>query len=262
MCGIAGVLDPGRSTSSEELAGHALSMATSIFHRGPDEGDVWVDATEGIGFGHRRLSVIGLGPVGHQPMVSGGGRFVLNYNGEIYNYVSVGRRLEAAGATLRGGSDTEVLLAAVEMWGLDEALEAVEGMFALALWDRQRRELHLVRDRLGEKPLYYGWVGRHFAFASEFEGLALPAGVHRRARPGAAALFLRHNCAPAPCTIYKGVAKLEPGHLLTVGPDLRCGGDPPRRAYWSARVRRGGGAARSTVGQLRGARRSCGDDVG
>src|ERR1700722_5148456 len=104
-------------------------------------------------------------------MMSGSGRFVANYNGEIYNYPTLGRRLAAAGARLRGGSDTEVLLAAVEMWGLDDALEAVEGMFALALWDRQQRQLHLVRDRLGEKPLYYGWVGRHLAFASELKAL-------------------------------------------------------------------------------------------
>jgi asparagine synthase (glutamine-hydrolysing) len=210
-------------------------MATAIEHRGPDEGDVWVDADGGVGFGHRRLSVIGLGPVGHQPMVSGSGRFVLNYNGEIYNYLSVGKRLESAGATLRGGSDTEVLLGAIETWGLDEALDAVEGMFALALWDRHRRELHLVRDRLGEKPLYYGWVGRHFAFASELKALRrLPAFVPELDR-GAAALFLRHNCVPAPRTIYRGIAKLEPGEVVTVGPDERCGKEPRRRSYWSAR---------------------------
>jgi asparagine synthase (glutamine-hydrolysing) len=210
-------------------------MASAIEHRGPDDGDVWVDADGGVGFGHRRLSVVGLGPVGHQPMVSGSGRFVLNYNGEIYNYQSVGRRLESAGVTLQGGSDTEVLLAAIEMWGLDEALDAVEGMFALALWDRQRRQMHLDRDRFGEKPLYYGWVGRHFAFASELKALRrLPAFVPRLDR-GAAALFLRHNCVPAPRTIYRGIAKLEPGQLVTLGPDERCGSEPRPRSYWSAR---------------------------
>lgn len=210
-------------------------MATAIEHRGPDDGDVWVDAADGVGFGHRRLAVVGQGAIGHQPMASASGRFVINYNGEIYNYAGLGRRLEAAGATLRGGSDTEVLLAAIEMWGLDEALDAVEGMFALALWDRQRRELHLVRDRLGEKPLYYGWVGRHLAFASELKALrCLPAFTAELDR-SSAALFLRHNCVPAPRTIYRGISKLEPGRLLTVGPDERCGGELAPRAYWSAR---------------------------
>jgi len=210
-------------------------MATAIEHRGPDEGDVWVDAADGVGFGHRRLAVVGLGPVGHQPMVSAGGRFVLNYNGEIYNFARVGDRLRSAGVALRGGSDTEVLLAAIETWGLDEALDAAEGMFALALWDRARRELTLVRDRLGEKPLYYGWVGRHFAFASELKALrrlpAFSAELDRRA----VALFLRHNCIPAPLTIYRGVAKLEPGQVVTVGADEGGGTAPRRRSYWSAR---------------------------
>ncbi|MGH9017656.1 MAG: asparagine synthase (glutamine-hydrolyzing) [Acidimicrobiales bacterium] len=234
MCGIAGVFDPACSTPADELAHTATAMATTIEHRGPDDGDIWIDAAAGIAFGHRRLAVVGLGAVGHQPMASPGGRYVANYNGEIYNFGAVARRLDADGVALRGGSDTEVLLAAVEHWGLDNALDAVEGMFALALWDREQRRLHLIRDRLGEKPLYYGWVGGRLAFASELKALrCLPAFVAELDR-AAAALFLRHNCVPAPRTIYRDVAKLEAGHILTVGPGDRPGPALRPRAYWSA----------------------------
>src|ERR1700691_1774887 len=130
-------------------------MARALEHRGPDDRGLWVDAGDGVGFGHCRLSVVGLGPEGHQPMVSPGGRCVLNYNGEIYNFAALRQRLQSAGMVVRGGCDAEVLLGAIEQWGLDAALDASEGMFALAVWDKVRREMHLVRDRLGEKPLYY-----------------------------------------------------------------------------------------------------------
>ena len=139
------------------------------------------------------------------------------------------------GVAFRGGSDTEVLVDAVQEWGLGPALEACEGMFALALWDRHRRELHLVRDRFGEKPLYYGWVGGRLAFASELKSLCLLPEFRADIDRDAVALYLRHNCVPAPHTIYRGVAKLLPGHLLTVGRDVRPGGPLPTRAYWSAR---------------------------
>lgn len=234
MCGIAGVLDPTRATGADELGTMAGAMAAALEHRGPDDSGVWVEAADGIAFAHRRLAVVGLGPDGHQPMVSAGGRWVLDYNGEIYNARSVRRRLESQGTCFRGGSDTEVLLEAIALWGLDDALAACEGMFALAAWDRSARRLHLVRDRLGEKPLYYGWVGRYLVFASELKAL------HRFPRfaptidSDAVALFLRHNCVPAPRTIYRGIVKLEPGKVLTLGRDERPGVLPDARTYWSA----------------------------
>jgi len=210
-------------------------MASALEHRGPDDGGLWVDEADGVAFGHRRLAVVGLGPDGHQPMVSPSGRFVLNYNGEIYNFPALRHRLEGLGVVVHGGCDAEVVLAAVEQWGLDEALEACEGMFAIALWDRSRHELHLVRDRLGEKPLYYGWVGGQLAFASELKALRCLPGFAAEIDRGSVALFLRHNCIPAPRTIYRDIAKLEPGQIVTVGAGDRPGGPVRRRVYWSAR---------------------------
>jgi len=235
VCGIAGVFDPGRATSAQELECLASSMATALEHRGPDDSGLWVDAAEGVALAHRRLAVVGLGPTGHQPMVSSAGRFVLNYNGEIYNYQALRQRLESVGVAGGGGSDTEVLLAAIERWGLDAALDGCEGMFALAVWDRTRHELHLVRDRLGEKPLYYGWVGSQFAFASELKALRRLPGFSVELDRGSIAMFLRHNCIPAPRTIYRGIAKLEPGQVVTIVAGDRPGSMPRPRAYWSAR---------------------------
>jgi asparagine synthase (glutamine-hydrolysing) len=233
MCGIAGILDPTASTSGDRLGALASAMASSVAHRGPDDHGVWTDADAGVAFGHRRLAVIDLGPGGAQPMVSSCGQWVIVYNGEIYNHLDVRRRLESGGTVFRGSSDTEVLLAAVQSWGIDRALDACEGMFAVALWDRRHRELHLVRDRFGEKPLYYGWVGNVFAFGSELKALsALPgfgADVDRRA----VASYLRRNCIPAPRTIWRGIWKLVPGHLVTVRSPVR-GMLPQQRCYWSA----------------------------
>jgi asparagine synthase (glutamine-hydrolysing) len=235
MCGIAGILDPGRSTSSDDLARCAGAMASALAHRGPDDHGLWVDAEVGLAFGHRRLSVVGLGPTGHQPMVSDSGRWVVNYNGEIYNFTALRRRLASTGVVQRGDSDTEVIVQGIECWGLDATVDACEGMFAMAVWDRDRRELHLLRDRLGEKPLYYGWVDRHFVFASELKALhRLPAFAPELDR-GAVALFLRHNCVPAPHTIYRGIAKLEPGQMVTLDAGARHGSSPRSRIYWSAR---------------------------
>ena len=235
MCGIAGVLDPGGAATAEDLARRATDMAGLLAHRGPDDSGHYVDPAAGLAFGHCRLAVVGLGPGGHQPMTSETGRFVLNYNGEIYNHEALRRRLVSDGAALRGTSDTEVLLGLVERVGLDEALEACEGMFALALWDRQLRQLHLVRDRLGEKPLYYGWVGGVFAFASELKALRCLPGFTPEIDRGSVAMLLRHNCIPAPRTIYRDVAKLEPGQVVSIGVDDPVGAAPPSRAYWSAR---------------------------
>ena len=156
MCGIAGVLQPGERSQIGEPALHA--MIGVLVHRGPDDSGTWVDEEAGIGFGHRRLSIIDLSVEGHQPMHSASGRYVITYNGEIYSFRDLRAELELLGHRFRGHSDTEVILAAIEEWGLTAALGRFVGMFSFGLWDRRERVLHLARDRLGEKPLYYGWT--------------------------------------------------------------------------------------------------------
>jgi asparagine synthase (glutamine-hydrolysing) len=237
MCGIAGLLDPRGTLGPERLDRQARAMAAVVTHRGPDDEGSWVDPDGRVAFGHRRLSIVDLSPMGHQPMISADGRWVLSYNGEVYNHEEMRRRLRSEGATFRGGSDTEVLLTAIALWGLDRALDATEGMFALSLWDAQRRELHLVRDRFGEKPLYYGWAGSLLCFGSELKALrevpAFDADIDR----DAVALYLRYNCVPAPHTIYRGARKLSPGQLVTFPADSEPGSLPAPRSYWSARDR-------------------------
>jgi asparagine synthase (glutamine-hydrolysing) len=235
VCGITGLFDPGRQTSPGEFDAVVSAMTATLVHRGPDAGGRWSDPEHGIAFGHRRLAVVELGAEGAQPMVSADGRWVIAYNGEVYNFPALRGRLEREGAAFRGGSDTEVLLEAVARWGLDAALDAAEGMFALALWDRQDRTLHLVRDRFGEKPLYYGWIGTRLAFASELKALRRVPGYVPEIDRDAVALYLRHNCIPAPHTIYRGVAKLLPGQRVEVGQGARAGVLPVPVTYWSAR---------------------------
>jgi asparagine synthase (glutamine-hydrolysing) len=205
-------------------------MADAIAHRGPDDSGLWLDLSAEIALAHRRLSVQDLSPSGHQPMVSASGRYVIVFNGEIYNHLDL--REELGSCAWRGHSDTETMLTAFERWGLEAALKKFVGMFAFALWDRQHRVLTLCRDRLGEKPLYYGWLGDVFAFASELKALrAHPAfrGVIDR---NALALYMRHNVVPAPYSIYQGIHKLLPGNWLS----LRLGERQPKlHPYWSAR---------------------------
>ncbi|HXF71392.1 MAG TPA: asparagine synthase (glutamine-hydrolyzing), partial [Actinomycetota bacterium] len=171
---------------------------------------------------------------GHQPMPSPSGRYVLVFNGEIYNFRTLRRRLEGLGYRFRGGSDTEVLVAAIEAWGLEAALERLNGMFAFAVWDRRERALHLARDRMGEKPLYYGWVDRTFLFASELKSLRAHPGFRPEVDREALALFLRLKYVPTPWSIYRAIRKLEPGHWVTVRPD-RPGSQEGPIAYWDAR---------------------------
>jgi asparagine synthase (glutamine-hydrolysing) len=234
MCGIAGLFDPARASDPDEVSRQVDVMADTLVHRGPDASGTWSDPDHGIFFGHRRLAVVGLGRHGAQPMVSPDGRWVLNYNGEIYNHRELRYRLASEGVVFRGGSDTEVMLGAVAQWGLERGLDAVEGMFALALWDRATDELHLVRDRFGEKPLYYGWVGRKLAFASELKALRTLPGFGAEIDRDAVALYLRHNCIPAPHTIYRGVAKLLPGQLATADATSSPGKPLHNRTYWSS----------------------------
>jgi asparagine synthase (glutamine-hydrolysing) len=233
VCGIAGFIDSAASTPNPVLEATATDMASTLAHRGPDDAGVWADAASGVALGHRRLSIIDLSPTGHQPMVSADGRYALVYNGEIYNFRRLRSELEALGVRFRGTSDTEVLLESIARWGLPHALPRLNGMFALAVWDRTTRVLQLARDRFGEKPLYYGWIGSTFLFGSELKALrahpAFSAEVDRDALAG----FLRRNYVPAPRSIYQRVSKLEPGSFATVDPE-RHGSDPVVQSYWSA----------------------------
>jgi asparagine synthase (glutamine-hydrolysing) len=230
MCGFAGFW--ARSSVAMDLRAVARGMADTLVHRGPDDGDVWADESAGVALGHRRLSILDLSPAGHQPMTSACGRYTIAYNGEIYNHLEIRRALETEGAgpSWRGHSDTEVILAAFVRWGVRATLERSVGMFALALWDRQERTLFLARDRLGEKPLYYGQVGEDFVFASELKALKAYPFFKQSINRDALCLLMRHNYIAAPHTIYEGIRKVLPGSILT----LHAGSSEPRlEQYWS-----------------------------
>ncbi|MDP2794823.1 MAG: asparagine synthase (glutamine-hydrolyzing) [Sulfurisoma sp.] len=226
MCGIAGCLGPGAG-----LRETASRMAAALAHRGPDDAGDWADANAGIALAHRRLSVLDLSPAGHQPMVSASGRYVIAFNGEIYNHADLRRELEAARQAIawRGHSDTETLLAAIENWGLEPTLAKCVGMFALALWDCRERTLELARDRLGEKPLYHGRSGDMVLFASELKALRAHPAFRAEVDRDALALFLRHAYIPAPSSIYRGIRKLPPAAILRIDSD----GRERLRYYWS-----------------------------
>ena len=215
MCGIAGLLTAGRPDPAL-----VRRMTDPIAHRGPDDQGVWTDPEAGIGLGHRRLSIIDLSPLGHQPMEASDGRWVLSYNGEIYNHLDLRRELESAGTRVawRGHSDTETLVEAIAAWGLQATLERAVGMFALALWDRRERQLHLARDRFGEKPLYYGWAGGDFVFGSELKAIRAHPRFANPVNRRALALLAARTYVPAPLSIYERLFKLEPGCILTVAP--------------------------------------------
>jgi asparagine synthase (glutamine-hydrolysing) len=209
-------------------------MLDSLHHRGPDDEGIWCDPETGIAMGLRRLAIIDLSPSGHQPMRSASGRHVLVFNGELYNFRELRKRLEADGCRFRGGSDTEVAVEAIDAWGLRAAIERFNGMFAFAVWDRHTRTLHLARDRLGEKPLYHGWLGDSFAFASELKSFRAHPDFRPEVDRDALALFMRHKYVPAPYSIHRGIRKLPPGMLLSVrGP--RRGETPIPVAYWTLR---------------------------
>jgi len=231
MCGLAGMLDQALTTDQQRLDSVTQAMTETIHHRGPDAGAVWVDASAGIGLGHRRLSIIDLSPAGAQPMHSACGRYVLAYNGEAYNAEDLRPDLLALGYSFRGHSDTEILLYACAAWGVEEATRRLNGMFAFALWDRQERTLWLGRDRLGIKPLYWAQFGQLWLFASELKALRAHPGWTPSIDRSAVASFLRHNYVPGPFSIYQGVRKLQPGHLLRIGPD----GQGQDICYWDAR---------------------------
>jgi asparagine synthase (glutamine-hydrolysing) len=214
MCGIAGTLT-AHAFSAERLADDLQKMTRTLVHRGPDDGGIWCDAAAGIGLGHRRLSIIDLSPLGHQPMASRSGRYTISFNGEIYNYRELRSELIALAHTFRGTSDTEVLLAAIEAWGLTRALQRCTGMFALGLWDAQERVLHLARDRFGEKPLYYGVFSGTLLFGSELKALRASDCWSADIDRNALTLLLRHGYIPAPHSIFTQVRKVEPGSIVT-----------------------------------------------
>ncbi len=210
-------------------------MTAALVHRGPDGEGLWADAEAGVALGHRRLAIIDLSAEGAQPMVSAGGRFVMVFNGEIYNYRVLRAALEAEGLApnWRGHSDSEVLLAAIEAWGIERALTEAEGQMALAVWDRTERRLHLARDRFGEKPLYYGWAGDDLVFGSELKALRRHPRFDDALDEAALASYFRYGYTPAPRSIYRAIKKLEPGHRLTVSmANLKTKQLEPS-AYWS-----------------------------
>jgi asparagine synthase (glutamine-hydrolysing) len=217
-------------------------MTDVMTHRGPDDRGVWSDPAAGVYLGQRRLAIIDLSEEGRQPMISPSGRYVIAYNGEIYNFPEIRRDLEKLQVPFRGHSDTEVFLAAVEQWGLDEGLRRSVGMFAFALWDRQERQLVLARDRLGIKPLYYGVHGGALAFGSELKALTAASFFQKEMDPGVLPLYLRYNYIPEPYTIWRNTFKLEPGTYLRVhaerwsGAEIREGASGiEKKIYWSAR---------------------------
>ncbi len=236
MCGLAGFLRDASSQVAGKEGELLRRMTGALAHRGPDDAGHWHDARHGIALGHRRLAIVDLSPAGHQPMISASGRYVLVFNGEIYNHAQLRALLEATGRApaWRGHSDTETVLAGFEAWDIRATVERAIGMFAFAVWDRETATLTLGRDRIGEKPLYYGWQGSGsetaFLFGSELKALRAHPAFENRISRSALSLQLRHNYVPAPDSIYEGIAKLEPGCLLNVSLARR---ETEVQAYWS-----------------------------
>jgi asparagine synthase (glutamine-hydrolysing) len=258
MCGIAGYIAvsvPGDRNRVIEC------MITALRHRGPDDSGFWQDDNAGVFLGHRRLSIVDLSEAGHQPMMSASGRYSIVYNGEIYNHLELRRLLDDEGTrrgckmSWRGHSDTEVFLAAVESWGIQRAIESCVGMFAIAIWDRMDRVLTLARDRLGEKPLYYGWVNGSFLFGSELKAFQAFPGFASPMDADALGLYSAFGYIPAPWSIYKDVRKLEPGHILILAaPDGPKPASLSTKPYWELQNTldwpRFGGSEQDAVGEL------------
>jgi asparagine synthase (glutamine-hydrolysing) len=217
--------------TQEDLERQVVRMSNALRHRGPDDEGQWIDAACGVALGFRRLSILDLSPEGHQPMLSVDARYVVAFNGEIYNFKDLRDELQTLGHSFRGGSDTEVMLAAFVEWGIEPSIKRLNGMFAIAVWDRMERRLHLVRDRLGKKPLYYGWMGETFLYGSELKALRAHPSFHAEIDRQALALYLRYSYIPAPHSIYQGIRKLPAGSMLTLSPERRE--LPGAVAYWS-----------------------------
>lgn len=236
MCGFTGFLTKNASLSKSEMQNIAGRMLEKINHRGPDAGDVWQDPDAACVLGHRRLSIIDLSIEGAQPMASESGRYIISYNGEVYNFPDIRKECEDKGVTFRGRSDTEIMLAAIELWGLNQALQKFNGMFAFALWDRKERELHLARDRMGKKPLYIGWAGNVLVFGSELKALAAHPDFTKEIDRDALAVYLNYACMQAPHSIYKNIWQLPPAHRFSVRLDALSPGQDLKeqfKPYWS-----------------------------
>ena len=246
MCGITGFIHPG--VSPDEAISRLHAMLAPIYHRGPDDAGTWLDVPHGVALGHRRLAIVDLSPAGHQPMASACGRYVIVFNGEIYNHLALRKNVlyrpsvvherlsksDLSGNVWRGHSDTETLLACFTAWGIEKTLQATVGMFAIALWDKQTNTLTLARDRIGEKPLYYGWQNGVFLFASELKALRQHPAFRGQTNWNAASTFLRLNYIPAPSSIYQDIFKLVPGSYLQLKPaDIAHKLLPAAKPYWS-----------------------------
>lgn len=238
MCGISGFIH-NASSHFEDSQSVALRMGEAIAYRGPDDCGAWADPRNGVALSHQRLSILDLSDAGHQPMHSASGRYVIAFNGEIYNHLTIRRHLDASSlaTSWRGHSDTETLLAAVEAWGLHKALELCAGMWAFALVDRRKQQLHLVRDRFGEKPLYWGITGegskRALVFGSELAALRAYPGFNSSINRQALLQFLRFGHVPTPLSIYDGISKLQPGHIASIQFPLNPVKDlPSSRSWW------------------------------
>jgi asparagine synthase (glutamine-hydrolysing) len=228
MCGVTGLWDIKREHNAETLHDTLGSMLECIQHRGPDDSGQWSADEQGVHLGHRRLSILDLSPLGHQPMSTPSGRYVTVFNGEIYNFRALRQELEAVGHTFRGSSDTEVMLAAFEQWGVQAALSRFIGMFAIALWDQETRTLYLMRDRFGKKPLYYGRVGGMYWFGSELKSLLQVPGFKPEVDRSALTAFMRLGCVPEEHCIYRGIFKVPAGTVLTIS-----GAGIQSSTYWS-----------------------------
>ena len=235
MCGITGIFQPRHEATEAELLTIVTRMNDRLLHRGPDNGDAWASPEQGIALAMRRLAIVDLSPAGQQPMHSASRQWVMVFNGEIYNHLEIRKALDIASQhpiAWRGHSDTEILLNAVECWGIHEALSRAVGMFAFALWDNSSRQLTLGRDRMGEKPLYYGWSGDSFVFGSELKALRAAPGWQPTISQPALSLFMRHGYIPAPDSIYEGVFKLPPATMLTLSASTAIGQLPNPQPYW------------------------------
>ena len=234
MCGITGFWNTEKSQTNNELTSIITGMRDILRHRGPDDSGEWVNEEAGIALGFRRLAILDLSPTGHQPMLSADERYVMIFNGEVYNYAELRSELDAAECAFRGTSDTEVVLAGILQWGLEKAVSRFNGMFAAALWDRRERKLHLIRDRIGVKPLYYGWCGGTLVFGSELKALTAHPDFKPEVDRQSLTLYLRYGYVPAPHSIYQDVKKLEPGTIATFDEATRQA-EASRIRYWSAR---------------------------
>lgn len=237
MCGIAGFWSAETGADATSALAKLRRMNDVLYHRGPDGEGYWQEPERGIGLAQRRLAIQDLSPAGAQPMASESARYIIVYNGEIYNHLELREKLAGMGAAAhwRGHSDTETLLAAIEHWGVEQALGQLQGMFAFALWDNRERSLILARDRMGEKPLYYGWSNGDFLFGSELKALRAYPNVNPEIDREAVSAYLRFSYVPAPHTIYRDMRKLPPGSFLRLTahePDAR----PEPRPYWSLKT--------------------------